>query len=416
MFRFSSLALLVVLLVQISCTSRTESGGSGDLLGSPLTSQTPAQFNYNDKMLHWENSHEIIFRKADYELKSPSVIDSDYQAYAQWIVEANVQNLLVRVPGPGCVAALPGVRNFEVLAKALQSLQWGGVLWFTPDTIENSDSWDCWATGPAPLDSWKTYIDVLSDYNDTLINNGVPSNYVFHGLLLEAEGSSFKDDFVNNSENYGWGSGASTVGSYLIAQGFSRWNGDSWSTVPSSIGAHEIKLGYGIGADQLKMGPPEITVSGVDVDMLVLELYNLDYLESVSALKPSALIAANKPVAVAAEYESILSQYPTQQNSIYAAPATVASINAGEIVFVFSYEKYIQGAAAGVFGSQGWSAADFAKMLIEFKSAMQAAQGYSAVRTGVYHQPVKETLPACDTSLNNCYKGFRPRYAGDWGV
>jgi hypothetical protein len=38
------------------------------------------------------------------------------------------------------------------------------------------------------------------------------------------------------------------------------------------------------------------------------------------------------------------------------------------------------------------------------------------VRTGVYHQPVKETLPACDTSLNNCYKGFRPRYAGDWGV
>ena len=414
--------LLIVFVIQVSCDAGTDSGGSGGEEANRPSSKTPAQFNYNDSVLHWENSNEIIFRNQDYSGKTAAVIKSDYEDYAQWVVDANVHNLLVRVPGPDCVTnnagvvTLPGVESFEILAKALQNLQWRGILWFTPDTEMAPESWDCWAPGAAPLDSWKTYVDVLKNYNDTLISQGVPADYVFHGLLLEPEGSSFKSDLSVNPANYGWGTAPGTVGHYMRSKGFSRWTGDLWAPIPSSVGEYEMKLGYGIGADELKVGPPRISVLGLNVDLLVLEVYNLDYLVQSPAETPSTLIAANQPVAVGEDYATILSQYPTVSNSIYAAPETVSSINAGEIVFAFSYEQYIQNAALGVFGNQGWSAQDFANMLIEFKSKMQAVHGYSAVRTGVYHQPVKEIKPACDSSIENCYKGFRPRYAGDWGL
>ena len=425
MFRFCTMVFFVILVIgQTSCTPHA-SGGSGELLDNPLTSDTPAQFNYSDTMLHWENSHEVVFRDSDYTPKSQAEIAAAYRDYAQWIARANVQNLLVRVPGPECVVnehsetVLPGVDSFEILAKDLEKLGWGGVLWFTPDTIEAVDSWDCWVSGtptpPAPLDSWKTYVDVLKSYNETLINNSVPANYIFHGLLLEPEASSFEADFETAPEKYGWGTRADSVGSYLLSQGFSRWTGDPWSTVPTTIAPSALKIGYGIGADQLKSGTPTITVSGIDADMLVLETYNLDYLEPDSTQKPSTLIASIDPGNVADEYQTILSSYPTQSNSIYANPEVVASINAGEIVFAFSYEQYISGAAEGVFGNQGWSAQNFATMLIAFRDAMIAAHSYSSLRTGVYHQPEKEILPACNSSIENCYKGFRPRYTNDWG-
>ena len=422
MFHFLALAACASLLMaSASCSSTTESGGSGGLVGAPTPSETPAQFSYSDKMLHWENSHEIVFRDSTYTPKTQTQIAAAYQDYAQWLVQANVQNLLVRVPGPKCVMnnagdkVLPGAGSFEVLAKALEQLGWGGVLWFTPDTIQKLDSWRCWATGAAPIDSWKTYIDVLKNYNDTLISKGVPSKHIFHGLLLEPEGSSFGSDFHNNPSKYGWSSAPDTVGEYIRGKGFSRWTGDPWSIVPNTIAANEIKIGYGIGADELKLGAPTVTVSAVDVDMLVLETYNLDYLELTAAQKPSQLIASNQPIAVADEYENILSSYPTQSNSVYADATVATSISDGEIVFVFSYEQYIPSGAKGVFGNQGWSAEDFANMLIEFKTKMVAAQSYSSVRTGVYHQPEKETLPACDLNVTNCYKGFRPRYVNDWG-
>ena len=349
MFHFLALAAFTsLLIINASCSSTTESGASGGLLGKPNSSETPAQLKYNDKMLHWENSHEIVFRDSAYNPKTQAQIAADYQDYAEWLVQANVQNLLVRVAGPACVKStagdqvLPDASSFELLAKELEQLGWGGVLWFTPDTLEKVDSWDCWATGPAPVDSWKTYIDVLKNYNDTLISNGVPQNYVFHGLLLEPEGSSFKNDFEIAPSNYGWSSGAGTVGSYLKSKGFTRWSGDPWSIVPKTISPDLIKIGYGIGADQLKLGAPAVTISAVDVDMLVLETYNLDYLEPTAAQKPSALIAAVQPMAVADEYQEILSNYPTPTKSVYADPTVVASIGAGEIVFAFSYEQHLK--------------------------------------------------------------------------